>query len=136
TVCQGHDGQALQPGTAYLAPGGLHMVVRGQRGHTMIATNDDPPEHSCRPAVDVLFRSVAETYGRHALAVVLTGMGSDGLDGCRHLVERGAMVLIQDRESSVIWGMPGAVAEAGLSKAEIPIDEMGRRITGYVARPA
>lgn len=126
---EARDGEPLLPGRAYVAPGGLHLSVeRAPAGHFSARLLDTPPEQSCRPAADVLFRSVAET-GAHALAVVMTGMGEDGLRGCRHLSENGATILVQDEASSVVWGMPGAVARAGLAHAVLPLTNLAGEIT-------
>ena len=95
---------------------------------TQIHIHQNPPENSCRPAVDVLFRSVAKIYGRRALAVVLTGMGQDGLRGCECIREAGGQILIQDEPSSVVWGMPGAVAKAGLADGMLPLNQLGAEI--------
>lgn len=124
--CEG--GEVLRPGEAWIAPGGRHMVVKKAAAGMSLALNDQPPENSCRPAVDVLFRSVAETYGRHALAVVMTGMGKDGLDGCGHIKRAGGRVLIQDEASSVVWGMPGFVARDGLADDILPLSRLGHAI--------
>src|SRR5439155_8974189 len=100
---------------------------------------DDPPENSCRPAVDVLFRSVANLYGTSALAVVLTGMGQDGLRGAEAIRVAGGQVLAQNEASSVVWGMPGFVARAGLADAVLPLNvlaaEIGRRVAAGRPRP-
>jgi len=90
--------------------------------------NQDPPENSCRPAVDVMFRSVAQVYGASALAVVLTGMGQDGLHGCSRIREAGGQILVQDEATSVVWGMPGYVANAGLADAVLPIQDVAPAI--------
>jgi two-component system chemotaxis response regulator CheB len=136
-VCEAQDGQPLHAPGAWLAPGGFHMtVVRRERGPA-IRLHQGPPENSCRPAVDVLFRSVAETYGGASLAVVLTGMGQDGLRGCEAIAGAGGRVLAQDKSTSVIWGMPGAVANSGLADAVLPLSEMAREIARLVRqRPA
>ena len=86
-----------------------------------VTLNQDPPENSCRPAVDALFRSVADSYGAAALAVVLTGMGQDGLRGCQHIHACGGRIVIQDEATSVVWGMPGFVARAGLAERTLPL---------------
>jgi two-component system chemotaxis response regulator CheB len=112
-VCEGESGQALQPGKVWIAPGDFHMTVARRDGDIVIELNQGAAEHSCRPAVDVLFRSVARTFGPHALAVVLTGMGSDGALGAKAIRDAGGEVLVQDEASSVVWGMPGAVVAAG-----------------------
>lgn len=127
-------GEVLQPGQVYLAPGGVHLAVRRAGIHVTAELHHGPPENSCRPAVDVLFRSVAETYGGRALAVVLTGMGKDGLAGSQLLVERGAQVLVQDEASSVVWGMPGAVAKAGWAELALPLPELAVEIATRVSR--
>lgn len=129
------DGEFMLPGHAYLAPGGRHLIVKRQLDGTFIAQlTDTPPENSCRPAVDVLFRSAAET-GAHILAVVMTGMGSDGLHGARLIAARGGRILVQDQESSVVWGMPGAIAQAGIANSVKPIPELAAEIARRVASP-
>lgn len=127
-VCEAHDGQDVLPGTIYLAPGGLHMEVKRRFGRVFTALHEGPPENSCRPAVDVLFRSVATAYGASSLAVILTGMGQDGLIGCNHIKEAGGVIIAQDRSSSAVWGMPGAVVEAGLTSSVLPLPEIAAAI--------
>jgi two-component system, chemotaxis family, protein-glutamate methylesterase/glutaminase len=133
TVREGAAGQVLEPGEAWIAPGDHHMVVERCGASVRLALNQDAPENSCRPAVDVLFRSVAKTFGANALAVVLTGMGSDGLRGSQEVREQGGHVLVQDEASSVVWGMPGQVATAGYADAIFPLADMAweieRRVT-------
>ncbi len=124
------DGRKLEPGRGWIAPGDFHLEVAGRV--PTLRLNQNPPENSCRPAVDVLFRSVAPLFGQSVLAVVLTGMGQDGLLGCEAIAESGGHVLVQDRESSVVWGMPGAVARAGLAEAELPLESVGPEITRRV----
>jgi len=131
---EGSDGMAVEAGHAYIAPGGRHMEVRTQRGQVVVRLHDAPPESSCRPAVDVLFRSVAEEFSGHALAVVLTGMGSDGCRGVEKLGALGARVLAQDEKTSVVWGMPGAIARAGLADEIVPLPQIGSRIQDLVQR--
>lgn len=128
-VVEAVDGQRLEPGHAYLAPGDQHMVLQRLHPHVVIHLNRDPPEQSCRPSVDVLFRSVAATYSGQALAVVLTGMGQDGLVGCQALRAAGAQIVVQDEASSVVWGMPGFVARAGLADAVKPLPEISLEIS-------
>jgi two-component system chemotaxis response regulator CheB len=99
----------------------------------MTRLNQGPPENSCRPAVDVLFRSVAEIYGPAALAIVLTGMGYDGCRGSEAIRDAGGRVLAQDEATSVVWGMPGAVARAGLAEELLPLDQVARRLTALTA---
>ena len=125
-------GDTLGAGLAIIAPGNHHMeVVRGAVGRR-IALNQGPLENSCRPSVDVLFRSVSEAYGAGVLALVMTGMGQDGLRGCEAVRERGGQVFVQDEKSSVVWGMPGFVAEAGLADEILPLDQLATAIVRSV----
>lgn len=124
TVVEAADGTPLLPGTVTVAAGDHHLeVVRGAAGATARLTRS-APVNFCRPSVDVLFRSAVEAWGGDVLAVVLTGMGADGRTGCQDVVRAGGRVLVQDEATSVVWGMPGAVAMAGLAHAVIPIDEV------------
>jgi two-component system chemotaxis response regulator CheB len=133
---EARDGEVLAGGTCYVAPGNFHMTVDSRSGGGVIRLNQDPPENFCRPSVDVMLRSVVRSYGRNVLAVILTGMGQDGLNGCRALVEAGGAVMAQDQSSSVVWGMPGAVAGAGLCSAVLPVKEMGPAIRKLLVRAA
>jgi two-component system chemotaxis response regulator CheB len=121
-------GTAIQPGHVYIAPGDFHMTVARRDGKLVLELSQDPPENSCRPAVDPLFRSVAEHFGNRAVAAVLTGMGRDGANGCEHLRDRGAQILVQDEASSVVWGMPGLVARKGLADEVLPLPQLGPEI--------
>ncbi len=132
TVQEGSPGQSLKAGEAWIAPGDFHMTLESQGTSVRLSTNQDPPENSCRPAVDPLFRSVAKVFGCHALAVVLTGMGADGVNGCQHIREKGGQVYVQDEASSVVWGMPGSVAAAGLANGVYPINAMAHEIVRRV----
>ncbi len=125
---EARPGQMLEPGTAWLAPGDFHMVIERTGAEVRIRTNKEPPENSCRPAVDTLFRSVAAVYGPAALAVVMTGMGQDGLRGCETIRSVGGQIIVQDEASSVVWGMPGFVARAGLADRIVPLPELGPEI--------
>jgi two-component system chemotaxis response regulator CheB len=127
-VHEGISGTVLQPGHAYVAPGDYHMQVVRDGVQVRLFLHQDPPENSCRPAVDPLFRSVAKTFGRNSLAVVLTGMGQDGLRGCEVLREAGAQIVAQDEATSVVWGMPGAVATAGLADRLLPLSMIASEI--------
>jgi two-component system chemotaxis response regulator CheB len=127
-VREAQDGAPLVPGQVLVAPGGRHLAVVEERGQPRAVCRDDPPEHFCRPAVDVLFRSAAAVFGPRVLAVVLTGMGSDGLAGAQSVVQAGGRVLAQDEASSVVWGMPGSVARAGLAEAVLPLAELAGAI--------
>lgn len=129
------DGAAVTPGRILLAPGNRHMVAERTRSGLVVRLNDGPPENFCRPAVDPLLRSLAASETQ-TLAVILTGMGSDGLAGARALVERGGGVIAQDEATSVVWGMPGAVARAGLCHAVLPLEEIAPRLhKAACARP-
>ncbi len=127
------DGERLMPGTVYVAPGGRHMGVKRVNGHPSIRLDDGPPINFCRPAVDVLFREAAVVFGASALAVVLTGMGSDGTQGARTLTDAGATIIVQDEATSTVWGMPGSIARAGLATAILPLEEIGASIGGLLA---
>lgn len=122
------SGEPLRPGCAVIAPGDFHMVLSQEDGCLHLRTHQGPKENFCRPSVDVLFHSVARTFGAHALAVVLTGMGQDGLKGCEALHGLGAQIYVQDEASSVVWGMPGLVARSGLADKILPLDQMGAAI--------
>jgi two-component system chemotaxis response regulator CheB len=123
-VWEGAEGQSVEPGNIYIAPGDYHMRVRRAGDRVVIALDQAPPENSCRPAVDVLFRAVHEVYGGDVLSAVLTGMGQDGLRGVELLKASGAYVVAQDEATSVVWGMPGAIARAELADAVLPLDDI------------
>lgn len=133
TVSEAKHGDLVVPGRVYVAPGDFHMTVQRDGDEVRIATNQDEPEAWCRPAVNVLFRSVAQVYGGGTLAVVLTGMGQDGLRGVELLHSHGAQVVVQDEASSIVWGMPGAIATAGLADKIAPLSEIAAEITRRVA---
>lgn len=127
--CQeGAAGQLIRPGQLWVAPGGFHMETERVRDGVILHLHEEKPENSCRPAVDVLFRSVAKSYGSGVLAVVLTGMGQDGLKGCETIQAAGGQILVQDEASSVVWGMPGAVATAGLAEKVLSLTELAPEI--------
>jgi len=122
----------VEPGNVWIAPGNRHLETRSTTRGIELATTDGPLVNSCKPAADVLFRSAAKCYGSSVLAVVLTGMGQDGLDGCRDISAAGGQVVVQDRSTSVVWGMPGQVAEAGLAESVLPVSEIGADIVRRV----
>jgi len=127
-------GEPIKPGCVYLAPGGRHLRVE-RRGAAVVAVVDDgPPLHHCKPAVDLLFESAAAVFGPGALAVVLTGMGADGTRGAARIVAAGGGVIAQDEASSVVWGMPGAVARAGLCSELLAADELAPRLRTLFGR--
>ncbi len=128
------EGQVILPGHAYIAPGGHHMEVRKLENACHAHLHDGPPENSCRPAVDVLFRSAAAVYGGNLLAVVMTGMGHDGLRGAEVVRAGGGRVMAQDEATSVVWGMPGAVAHGGLAEKLLPLPQIASEITQTVRR--
>jgi two-component system, chemotaxis family, protein-glutamate methylesterase/glutaminase len=131
-VAEGEAGKDLEPGLAWIAPGNYHMTVQRHGTTVQLAMNQNRPENSCRPAVDVLFRSAVETFGANTLGVVLTGMGSDGVLGSQAIRERGGRVYVQDEASSVVWGMPGQVAAAGWADAIFPLASMAAEINQRV----
>ena len=122
------SGEAIVPGSAVIAPGDFHMVVQKDNGSIYLRTHQGPRENFCRPSVDVLFRSVAGVYEDRTLAIVLTGMGQDGLRGCELLRAAGARICVQDETTSVVWGMPGFVAKAGLADKILPLDQIAAEI--------
>lgn len=126
---EGRDGDTLMPGHVYIAPGGFHMKVVSNGLHKKIKLTEDPPEHYCRPSVNPMFSSIATQYGTAALCVMLTGMGADGVEGAKQVVEKGGTLLAQDEASSIVWGMPGAVATAGICSSILPLDKMGNEAT-------
>ena len=127
------DGEEINAGVIYLAPGGKHMTVTRRNGTAVIAIGDGPMVNFCKPAVDPLFASAAEVWGAKALALVLTGMGSDGLFGAQAVVEAGGQVIAQDEATSVVWGMPGQVAQNGLCSAVLPLAEIAPRLNRIYA---
>ncbi len=136
-VVEASDGSPLVPGVVHLAPGDHHLVVRkgGRTGAGSLLTglNQGPPENFCRPAVDPLFRSVVTAYGGAVLGVVLTGMGSDGRNGAGDIRAGGGTVIVQDQASSVVWGMPGAVSQAGFADEVLPLERIPDAITRHLA---
>ena len=128
SVAEAVDGQVVAPGQVAIAPGERHLVVRRRGRDVLAATETGPPENSCRPAADVLFRSAARQFGPAALGIVLTGMGQDGLHGSVEIGQAGGQILAQDQASSVVWGMPGHVARAGLADRLLPPDRLGAEI--------
>ena len=125
---EAEDGEAVLAGSVYLAPGGHHMRVVRDGDVVKIALDDDPPINFCRPSVDPLFSSAATVWGAGVLAVVLTGMGSDGTRGAADIVAAGGSVIAQDEASSVVWGMPRSVAQAGLCSAVLPLDQIAGKV--------
>ena len=119
------DGNVVEPGVLWLAPGGAHLTIAGEGARACFRLDHGPEENGCRPAVDPLFRSAARVFGAGTLALVLTGMGQDGAAGARAVHTAGGRVLVQDEASSVVWGMPGAIARAGLADRVLPLSQLG-----------
>ncbi|GAA3450600.1 chemotaxis response regulator protein-glutamate methylesterase [Dactylosporangium matsuzakiense] len=133
TVVEATGDMVVRPGTVYIAPGDFHLEVHRRGTEVVTKLNTGPPENFCRPAVDVLFRSVARTYGGATLAIVLTGMGQDGKRGAEQLRSAGAEIVAQDEATSVVWGMPGAVTQAGLAHAVLPLGEIANHLISRTA---
>jgi two-component system, chemotaxis family, protein-glutamate methylesterase/glutaminase len=137
SVSEASEGEPVKPGVVLIARGGWHMEV-APAAHAgappTIHLNQDPPENHCRPAADVLLRSVARVYGSGVLAVILTGMGSDGLAACRIIRGQGGTIIAQDQPTSTVWGMPGAVAQAGLAHRVLPLGSIASEIARIIAR--
>jgi two-component system chemotaxis response regulator CheB len=130
---EARDGEPVRPGTIYLAPGGRHMQIKRVDRMPVIALDDGPLVNFCRPAVDPLFASAAQVWGGAVLGLVLTGMGADGARGAAAIVAAGGSVVAQDEASSVVWGMPGAVARAGLCSAVLPLDRIAPKLVELFA---
>jgi two-component system, chemotaxis family, protein-glutamate methylesterase/glutaminase len=139
-VCEASEGEIIRPGKVYIAPGGRHMVVRRRPAQSsepdalIVGLNDNPPENSCRPSVDVLFRSMAAQYEGSILSLVMTGMGNDGCEGVRAMKRHGCHCLTQTADSCVVYGMPQAVDEAGLSDERVPLGALAYRVNQLAAR--
>lgn len=134
TFLESQGGEELQPGHVYVAPGGHHLELRATARGARTVLHQGPLVNSCRPSVDTLFRSAVSVYRGSLLAVVLTGMGSDGLGGSEAVVAAGGTVLVQDKASSLVWGMPGAVAKAGLAHQVLPLDKIGAAVVAAAHR--
>jgi two-component system chemotaxis response regulator CheB len=133
-VGEASQGAPLEAGKILIAPGDFHLKVAAHGAGARVFLDQSPPLNSCRPAVDALFASVGELYGGAAIAVILTGMGQDGLRGTEILRAQGASVLVQDEASSVVWGMPGAVVNAGLADRVLPLDQVVPEILRLAVR--
>lgn len=127
-VVEAAEGDSVAPGGAWLAPGNFHMTMRRTGTQVRVSLNQNMPENSCRPAVDVLFRSAAQVFGGNVLAVVMTGMGQDGQRGSEVIRDAGGRVIAQDEATSVVWGMPGSVAQAGLAEQLLPLNRIADEI--------
>ncbi|MFL9823982.1 chemotaxis response regulator protein-glutamate methylesterase [Rhodoplanes sp. SY1] len=129
TVREAQDGEPVVAGRVYVAPGAIHMQVARRDGNPVIVLRDGPLVNFCKPAVDPLLSTAAQVWGGATLCVILTGMGSDGAKGAAELVAAGGSVIAQDEASSVVWGMPGAVAQAGLCSAILPLGQIAQKVT-------
>lgn len=133
-AAEGQDGEVIQSNRIYIAPGDFHMIVEGRGAEKVIRLNKNPPENFCRPSVDPMLRSISSAWGKRVLTIILTGMGSDGLKGGQVVVGAGGTVIAQDEASSVVWGMPGAVATAGICSAVLPLPEISQYVLRLAAR--
>ena len=133
-AAEGKDGEVIKSNRIYIAPGDFHMVVEVKGVDKVIRLNKNPPENFCRPAVDPMLRSISAAWGRRVLAVILTGMGSDGSKGGQVVVSSGGTVIAQDEPSSVVWGMPGAAANSGICSAVLPLTEIPQFILRQAQR--
>ncbi len=134
-VIEAQEGDILEPGKVYIAPGGHHMVIKREgaaKEKVVLGLEDSPPQHGCRPSVDVLFKSIADSYPGNVLSVVMTGMGSDGTEGVRAMKKRNCYCLIQDEATCVVYGMPKVVYENKLADEVIPLSNLAKRITEIV----
>lgn len=132
TVCEATTGEAVTANSIFIAPGNYHMIVRQIGRDRRIALHQGPLENGCRPSADVLFRSVAEIYGKRALGIVLTGMGKDGLEGVKAMKAQGATIIAQDKDTSIAWGMPRSVVEAELADYVLPLHEIARTVNKMI----
>ncbi len=134
-VKEAMSGDVPTAGHVYIAPGDRHMAVEVDSGARRLRVYQGPHENFCRPSVDILFRSAAEVYGAGVLAVIMTGLGQDGLRGCELINARGGQVLAQDERTSVVWGMPGSVAKAGLADEVLPLESLASEIRRRAENP-
>lgn len=134
-VKEASGNEHLVPGTIWLAPGGKHLSIVTKQDRLYLQTDEEtPPRNFCRPSVDVLFESAVRVAGAGTLGVVLTGMGKDGLQGCEAIREKGGQIIVQDQETSVVWGMPGAVAQAGIADVIKPVHEVSQEVMQRVMK--
>lgn len=131
-VCEAKEGQAVEPGHIYIAPGNYHMLIEGRGADLRVRLTQTERENFCRPSVEPMLRSLVEIYGPALLTVILTGMGHDGLGGARLCVDKGGTVIAQDEATSVVWGMPGAVATAGVCSAVAPLERIATLVNSFV----
>jgi two-component system chemotaxis response regulator CheB len=130
---EARDGDVIESRHIYVARGGLHMIIESKGTQKIVRLSDAPPENFCRPAVDPMLRSIAKAYGPSVLVLILTGMGYDGRSGSEEIVRCGGTIIAQDKATSVVWGMPGAVATSGLCSAVLPLKELGTHVSKLAA---
>ena len=135
TVVEATHDAIVEPGHVFIAPGSHHLRVGQAGGRLQLHLDEGQPENSCRPSVDVLFRSAAMVCGDSLLGVVMTGMGKDGLAGSQNIKDGGGSVVVQDELSSIVWGMPGEVVRSGLADLVLPLDQIADTLTKLVTRP-
>lgn len=135
-ACEAQNGMVLEPDHLYVAPGDRHLTLRRDDARVLCVLTQDPPEHFCRPAVDPMFRSAAKVFGKDVLGVVLTGMGADGRNGAQAIADAGGATIVQDEATSVVWGMPGAVAQAGMASGVYPLNSIAGEIRKIFAGTA
>lgn len=135
-AAEAKDGEPVMPGRIYVAPGDFHMTVQVDGGRKVVRLDKNPPENFCRPAVDPMLRSLAKAYAGKVLTLILTGMGQDGLKGGQELSAAGGVIVAQDEATSVVWGMPGAVANAGLCSAVLPLSDLAPHLRKTISRMA
>ena len=135
-AAEAKDGEPVMPGRIYVAPGDFHMTVKADAGRKVLRLDKNPPENFCRPAVDPMLRSLAQVYGGKVLVLILTGMGQDGLKGGKEIINAGGVIAAQDEATSVVWGMPGAVASAGLCSAVLPLSDVAPYLRKSISRMA
>ena len=130
--CEGAEGMKVEPGHIYIAPGGFHMLLAQRGDSTVIKIDDSPAINFCRPSVDPMMDSLVPIYGGAILGCILTGMGHDGRDGCKHVQVAGGTIIAQDEATSVVWGMPGAVALEGICHKVLPLDQIGTAMSNLI----
>jgi two-component system chemotaxis response regulator CheB len=135
-AAEAKDGEVVQPGRVYVAPGDFHMTVHVEGARKVLRLDKNPPENFCRPAVDPMLRSLAKVYGGKVLTLILTGMGQDGMKGGKEIINAGGVVVAQDEGTSVVWGMPGAVTGAGLCSAVLPLSDIAPFLRKTLSRMA
>lgn len=131
-VKEAEHGDVLKPGHVYVAPGDRHLVLEKVDGIVRIVLDDGPQINFCKPAVDKMFTSASQLYGSKVLSIILTGMGKDGVGGGQDIIAKGGNVLVQDAQSSIVWGMPGAAYKAGIASAQLPLDTIGSKIAKII----